>query len=115
MVIIGISAYYHDSAACIIINGEIIAAVQEERFSRIKNDDKFPHKSILYCLNESRIKFEDIDYIVFYEKPIIKFERILETYLAFAPQGFISFKNSLPVWVKDKIFLKNKILNELKK
>ena len=115
MNILGISAYYHDSAACIVVDGEIIAAVQEERFTRIKHDSSFPYNSISYCLDESMITINSIDYIVFYDKPFLKFERLLETYLAFAPKGFRSFATSLPVWLKDKLFQKTTIVNDFKK
>lgn len=115
MYILGISSFYHDSAACLIKEGEIIAAVQEERFTRKKHDSDFPSNSIRYCLMEAKIKPSDISNIVFYEKPFSKFERLLETYLAFAPRGFKSFAMSLPVWIKDKLFLKRKLLIELEK
>ena len=111
--ILGISAYYHDSSASLLKNGEIVAAVQEERFTRIKHDFSFPKKSIHYLLDEEKIKLDDIDYIVFYEKPFLKFERLLETYLAFAPKGFKSFAASIPVWLKEKLFQKNNIYKEL--
>ena len=114
MYILGISAFYHDSAACMIKNGEIIAAVQEERFTRKKHDASFPHHAILYCLKEAQINIEQIDSVVFYEKPFSKFERLLETYLAFAPKGFTSFAKSIPVWIKDKLFQKSAIIKELK-
>jgi carbamoyltransferase len=114
MIILGISAYYHDSAASLIIDGEIIAAAQEERFTRIKHDSEFPIQSILYCLAEADITPNDIDYIAFYDKPFLKFDRLLETYLAFAPKGFKSFATSMPVWIKDKLFQKFTIINELK-
>jgi len=114
MYILGISAYYHDSAACLIQNGEIIAAAQEERFTRIKHDSSFPINAIKYCLDESKIIPDQIENIVFYEKPFLKFERLLETYLAFAPRGFTSFVKSIPVWVKDKLFQKSVIIKELK-
>ena len=113
MYILGISAYYHDSAACIIKEGKILAAVQEERFTRIKHDPEFPYNSIKYCIDELNINYDDIKYIVFYEKPFLKFERIIETYLAFAPKGFRSFSKSLPIWVKEKLFQKKIILKEL--
>ena len=113
MLILGISAYYHDSAACIIKNEKILAAVQEERFTRIKHDANFPTNSIKFCINEAGIKLNEVDYIVFYEKPFLKFERILETYLYFAPKGFKSFSKSLPVWIKEKLFQKKMIMNEL--
>jgi len=111
--ILGISAYYHDSAACLIENGEVIAAAQEERFSRIKNDSSFPKEAIEYVLSRGSYCNEDIDYIAFYDKPILKFDRLLETYLAFAPKGFKNFKVSLPIWLKDKIFQKNILVKEI--
>jgi carbamoyltransferase len=114
MKILGISAYYHDAAACLIIDGEIIAAAQEERFTRKKHDLNFPVNAIVYCLTESKITSKDIDYVVFYDKPFLKFERILETYLAFAPRGFKSFATSLPIWLKDKLFQKSVIVDALK-
>ena len=104
MYILGISAFYHDSAACLLKDGEIIAAAQEERFSRKKHDAGFPHYSIQYCLKEARISVNQIDNVVFYEKPFVKFERLLETYLAFAPKGFVSFAKAMPIWIKDKLF-----------
>ena len=107
MYILGISAWYHDSAACLIKDGDIIAAVQEERFTRIKQDNNFPSNSIKYCLEEAEISPSELDSIVFYEKPFLKFERLLETYLAYAPRGFKSFRNSMPLWVKDKLFQKS--------
>ena len=113
MYVLGISAYYHDSACALIKNGKIIAAVQEERFSRKKHDNSFPKNSILYCLAEAKITLDDLDHIVFYEKPFLKFERLLETYLAFAPKGFKSFSSSMPVWIKEKLFQKTMLLNEL--
>jgi len=112
--ILGISAYYHDSSASLLKNGKIVAAVQEERFTRIKHDFSFPKKCIHYLLDEEQIKLDDIDYIVFYEKPFLKFERLLETYLAFAPKGFKSFAASIPVWLREKLFQKNNIYQELK-
>lgn len=113
MQILGISAYYHDAAACLIRDGEILAAAQEERFTRKKHDASFPQNAIAYCLAEAKITATDIDYIVFYDKPFLKFERLLETYLAFAPRGFRSFAASLPLWVKDKLFQKSTIIQEL--
>ena len=100
--ILGISAFYHDSAACILINGKIVAAAQEERFTRIKHDASFPVNAIKYCLKEALISPEQIENIVFYEKPFLKFERLLETYMAFAPKGFKSFSLAMPVWLKEK-------------
>lgn len=113
MYIIGISAFYHDSAACILKDGEIIAAAQEERFTRKKHDAGFPRFAIAYCLNEANISADKVDNVVFYEKPFIKFERLLETYLAFAPKGFKSFAKSMPLWVKDKLFQKYTLIKEL--
>ena len=95
--ILGISAFYHDSAAALIINGEIISAVQEERFSRIKHDSRYPFNAIEFLLKNSSLKLSQIDHIVFFEKPFLKFERLLETYLAFAPKGFKSFSMSMPI------------------
>ncbi len=115
MQIIGISAYYHDAAACLISNGKIVAAAQEERFTRKKHDASFPVNAIQYCLKAGGICFDEIDYVVFYDKPFLKFERLLETYLAFAPRGFKSFATSLPVWLKDKLFQKSVLIDELKK
>ena len=113
MIILGISAFYHDSAACLLVDGEIMSAVQEERFTRKKHDSSFPVKSINYCLKENKIIPSDIDYVVFYDKPFLKFERLLETYLAFAPRGFKSFLTSLPLWLKDKLFQKSHIIKTL--
>jgi len=114
MKILGISAYYHDAAACLVVDGEIIAAAQEERFTRKKHDSNFPVNAMSYCLLEGKISSKDIDYVVFYDKPFLKFERLLETYLAFAPRGFKSFVTSLPIWLKDKLFQKTVIANALK-
>jgi len=113
MNIMGISAYYHDSAAALLRDGEIIAAVQEERFSRKKHDARFPCLAVLYCLAEAEIKLTDVDYIVFYDKPLVKFERLLETYLAYAPSGFCSFLSAMPVWLKEKLYLKSVLKKEL--
>lgn len=113
MNIVGISAYYHDSAACLLRDGRIVAAAQEERFSRKKHDPGFPHQALRYCLHAGGLHPNDIHYFVFYDKPFLKFERILETYLAFAPRGFGSFCTSMPVWIKDKLFQKRLILDDL--
>jgi carbamoyltransferase len=113
MNILGISAYYHDSAACLIVNGEIVAAVQEERFTRKKHDSNFPDHAIKYCLEVAQINERDLNYVVFYDKPFLKFERLIETYLAYAPRGFKSFRTSLPVWLTDKLFQKATITNAL--
>jgi carbamoyltransferase len=115
MYILGISAYYHDSAACLIYNDEIIAAAHEERFTRIKQDENFPINAVKYCLNESGIDISDIAAVVYYEKPFLKFERLLESYYHFAPQGLISFVKSIPVWVKEKLFIKDELYSQLKK
>ncbi len=114
MYILGISAFYHDSAACILKDGEIVAAAQEERFTRKKHDPGFPHYAIQYCLKEANIASTQIDNVVFYEKPFVKFERLLETYLAFAPKGFSSFAQAMPLWIKDKLFQKSTLNKELK-
>ena len=114
MYILGISAFYHDSASCLLKDGEIIAAAQEERFTRRKHDSGFPYHSILYCVKEAGIAAKDIDNVVFYEKPFVKFERLLETYLAFAPKGFTSFAKAMPAWIKDKLFQKSALVSELK-
>ena len=112
--ILGISAFYHDSAAALIIDGKIIAAAQEERFTRKKHDASYPVNAINYVLQEAKLKLSEIDYITFYEKPFLKFERLLETYLAFAPSGFKSFSMAMPVWLKDKLFQKKMLFDELK-
>ena len=112
-VILGISAYYHDSAAALVVDGEVVAAAQEERFSRKKHDPGFPALATKYCLEEAGIRLEDIDHVIFYDKPLIKFERLLETYLAFVPSGFRSFLASMPIWLKDKLFLKTTLKREL--
>jgi carbamoyltransferase len=112
--ILGISAFYHDSAAAIVADGDIIAAVQEERFTRKKNDARFPKNAIQYCLAEAGVELADIDHVVFYEKPLLKFERLLETYHAFAPRGFGSFIKSMPLWLREKLFQKDMLLRDLK-
>jgi len=113
MYILGISAFYHDSAACLLKDCEIIAAAQEERFTRNKYDAGFPHQAIQYCLKEACISASQIDNVVFYEKPFVKFERLLETYLAFAPKGFTSFAKAMPVWIKGKLFQKSALIKNL--
>ena len=113
-IILGISAFYHDSAAALVIDGEVVAAVQEERFSRIKHDDCFPIQSIRWLIKHTQIDVDTIDFVVFYEKPFVRFERLLETYFAYAPKGFNSFRQSIPRWLKDKLFQKSKIIKELK-
>lgn len=111
--ILGISAYYHDSAAALISDGNITAAAQEERFTRKKHDASFPGNAIEYCLNEAKIDLAEVEYVVFYDKPLIKFERILETYLSYAPRGFQSFLAAMPIWLKEKLFLKTTLKREL--
>ncbi|MDZ4731752.1 MAG: carbamoyltransferase [Xanthomonadales bacterium] len=111
--ILGISAYYHDSAAALLVDGHIVAAAQEERFSRKKHDAGFPAAAIAYCLQEAGLKLADIDQVVFYDKPLLKFERLLETYIDFAPRGFQSFVKAIPIWLKEKLFLKRTLREEL--
>ena len=113
MYILGISAYYHDSAACLLKDSEILAAVQEERFTRIKNDAAFPEQSINYCLEHAGIALSDVDYIAYYEKPFLKFERLLETHLAFSPAGIRSFLKAMPIWLKEKLFFKRMLIKGL--
>ncbi len=115
MNIVGISAYYHDAAACMVRDGEIVAAAQEERFTRRKHDQDFPVNAISYCLEAAGCGPKDIEHVVFYDKPILKFDRLLETYLAYAPTGFTSFIKSMPLWLKDKLFQKTVIVDELKR
>ena len=115
MKVLGISAYYHDSAAALTIDGRIIAAVQEERFTRIKHDPDFPINAVRYCLELAELSIDDLDVVVFYDKPFVKFERLIETYYDYAPQGIISFLKSMPVWMREKLFLRNVIRKELKK
>jgi carbamoyltransferase len=112
--ILGISAFYHDSSAALLKDGKIIAAVQEERFSRKKHDSSYPFHSVEFVLKEAKLKLSEVDYIVFYEKPFLKFERLLETYLAFAPRGFKSFSMSMPIWLREKLFQKKMLFDELK-
>ena len=112
---LGISAFYHDSAACLAEDGRIIAAAQEERFTRKKHDPNFPRHAIQYCLDAAGIKLDEVDYVVFYDKPIVKFMRLLETYVAFAPHGFSSFRTAMPLWLKEKLFQKLLLRDELKK
>ena len=112
--ILGISAFYHDSAACILIDGKIIAAAQEERFTRKKHDSSYPHNAIAFVLNFANLKLSEVDHIVFFEKPFLKFERLLETYVAFAPKGFSSFTRAMPLWIKEKLFQKNLLFTKLK-
>ena len=113
--ILGISAFYHDSAAALVIDGDIIAAAQEERFTRKKHDPSYPTNAINYCLVEAGLALGQIDYIAFYDKPFLKFERLLETYVAFAPKGFQSFRMAMPIWLREKLFLKDMLIKEIKK
>ena len=114
-VIIGISAFYHDSAAALVVDGRIIAAAQEERFTRKKHDPSYPVNAINYCLKEAGLSLDQVNYIAFYDKPFLKFERLLETYVAFAPKGLQSFGMAMPVWLREKLFLKNMLIKEVKK
>ncbi len=113
--ILGISAFYHDSAACLVVDGEIVAAAQEERFSRVKHDHRFPQHAARYCLREAGISASDLDYVGFYDKPLLKFDRLLETYLDYAPAGFPSFLKALPLWMKEKLWMPDLIRTELAK
>ena len=115
MRVLGISAYYHDSAAALIEDGRLVSAAQEERFTRKKHDSNFPEKAVEFCLNRSGIKLADVDYVAFYDKPFLKFERLLETYLAFAPRGFTSFRMAMPLWLKEKLFQKTLLRDEMQK
>ena len=112
--ILGISAFYHDSAACILKDGKIIAAAQEERFTRKKHDPSYPHNAIEFVLKYINLRLSEVDHVVFFEKPFLKFERLLETYVAFAPKGFVSFAKAMPLWIKEKLFQKNLLFNKLK-
>lgn len=112
--ILGISAFYHDSAACIILNGKIIAAAQEERFTRKKHDSGYPKNAVEFVLNYANLKLSNVDHIVFFEKPFLKFERLLETYVAFAPKGFVQFSKAMPLWLRDKLFQKKQLMGYLK-
>jgi predicted NodU family carbamoyl transferase len=113
LIILGISSHFHNSAAALIINGEIIFAAEEERFSRKKNDASFPTNALLEALKFGNVKPEQLDYIVFYEKPFLKFDRLLETYFAFVPRGLVSFTKSMQIWLTEKLFLKNLLLKNI--
>lgn len=115
MKILGLSAFYHDSAAALVVDGVLVVAAQEERFTRIKHDASYPANAIAYCLQEAGIGLAEVDHVVFYEKPFLKFERLLETYVAFAPRGFSSFKTAMPVWIREKLFQKDLLRKELRK
>src|SRR5881397_1646849 len=113
--ILGISAFYHDSAACLVVDGEILAAVQEERFTRIKHDHRFPMNAVRYCLKEWGGSTEQLQYVAFYDKPLLKFDRLLETYLDYAPAGFASFLKAMPLWMKEKLWMPDLIRTEMAK
>jgi len=113
--ILGISAFYHDSAACLVVDGEILAAVQEKRFTRIKHDHRFPMNAVRYCLKEWGGSAEQLEYVAFYDKPLLKFDRLLETYLDYAPRGFPSFLKAMPLWMKAKLWMPDLIRTELAK
>jgi carbamoyltransferase len=112
--IVGISAFYHDAAAALVIDGEIVAAAQEERFTRKRHDSSFPRRALEYCLEQGGIGLAELDLVAFYDKPLLKFERLLETYLAFAPRGFRSFSMAIPIWLREKLFLKDYLVRELR-
>src|SRR5205085_10373871 len=111
--ILGISAFYHDSAACLVRDGEIIAAAQEERFTRKKHDASFPKNAVQYCLREAGIGIEQVELVAFYEKPFLKFDRILHSYLAYAPRGLKSFLMAIPLWIRERIWMKDLLAREL--
>src|SRR6516164_5402793 len=111
--ILGISAFYHDSAAALVVDGQIVAAAQEERFTRIKHDPAFPARAVAYCLREAGLTPGDLDYVAFYDKPLTKFERLLETYLAYAPVGFRSFRMAMPLWLKEKLHMRRTLRHGL--
>ena len=113
MKILGISSYFHDSAAALFVDDTIVAAAVEERFSRIKHDNSFPAKACGYCLNEAKLSIDDIDAVIFYEKPFLKFERILDTHIRYAPRTFGSFLKSMPIWLKERFNMKRTIRKEL--
>src|SRR5436309_14021799 len=115
MQILGISAFYHDSAAALIRDGVVVAAAQEERFTRKKYDAQFPRHAIAYCLTEEGVTLDKVDYVAFYDKPFLKFERLLETYAAFAPRGYRSFGRAMPLWLKEKLFQKRLLRDEIRR
>ncbi|HEX9559225.1 MAG TPA: carbamoyltransferase N-terminal domain-containing protein, partial [Reyranella sp.] len=115
MRVLGISAFYHDSAAALIEDGQLVGAAQEERFTRKKHDSGFPQNAVQFCLDTAGIKLGDVDYVAFYDKPFLKFERLLETYLAYAPRGFNSFRMAMPLWLKEKLFQKTLLSDEMKR
>jgi len=113
--ILGISAFYHDSAAALVRDGEIVAAAQEERFTRKKHDARFPAHAVDFCLRQENVRLDEVDYVVFYDKPFLKFERLLETYVTFAPLGLRSFQMAVPLWLREKLFQKDLLREELKR
>jgi carbamoyltransferase len=115
MRVLGISAFYHDSAAALVEDGRIVAAAQEERFSRKKHDARFPHRAAAYCLSAGGVRPADVDHVAYYDKPFLKFERLLESYLAYAPRGFRSFRKAIPLWLREKLFQKLLLRNELRR
>jgi carbamoyltransferase len=115
MRVLGTSAFYHDSAAALIEDNCIIAAAQEERFTRKKHDPSFPHNAVAYCLEAANLTVDELDHVVFYDKPFLKFERLLETYVASAPRGFRSFKMAIPLWIREKLFQKSLLRRDLRK
>src|SRR5262245_34992692 len=114
MIVLGISAYYHDSAATLVRDGTVVAAAQEERFTRIKNDASFPVHAVHWCLESEGLSGRNVDLVAFYDKPFLKFDRLLETYVAFAPRGFTSFLTAMPIWIGEKLFQKDLLLKELR-
>ena len=114
MKVLGVSAFYHDSAAALVVDGQVVAAAQEERFTRKKQDSDFPANAIEYCLNAGDVELGAMDAVVFYDKPFLKFERLLETYVAYAPRGFRSFSMAIPIWLKEKLFQKSLLTKKLK-
>ena len=114
MYVLGISAFYHDSAAALVRDGKVVSAAQEERFTRKKHDPGFPQQAIGFCLDQAGISLSDVEAVVFYDKPFLKFERLLETYVAFAPLGFASFRRAMPIWLREKLFLKDLLQKRLK-
>src|SRR4051812_226258 len=114
MRILGLSAFYHDSAACLVRDGEIVAAAQEERFTRRKHDPRFPRHAVAYCLSADSVRLDEVDYVVFYDKPFLKFDRLMETYLETAPRGLRSFRMAFPLWIREKLFQKKLLRDALK-
>src|ERR1051326_6956199 len=112
--ILGLSAFYHDSAAALVVDGKIVAAAQEERFSRKKHDPDFPGQAVAYCLEEAGLDADDLSYVAFYDKPLIKFDRLIETYLAYAPAGFKSFRMAMPLWLKEKLPMRRTLRKNLR-